>query len=243
MKNWFWPLLLCLSTMVACLPIEEPREPPPDFPKTDGGASARFATFRDVLYVANNKQVDLYRIAPDGSHAFLRSYGFSYEIWRVECIDSLLLVRTQHMTNVYDIRDPDRLVFTSYFGAGSEVLLKTDPWLFGTWHYPPEIGWGWLQVFRVVNQRISVAKTLVFTEPKGMARHDSLLLLCDKGLKLLLIDSALELPVVDSFSIDAQQLKMQEDVVMAWGKTGVAQYRLTPDLKLELLSRINFQQP
>lgn len=243
MKRHFWRLAVLLLTLSACLPIEEPREPPPDFPKTDGGASDRFAILGDVLYVANDKQVDLYQIAPDGSSSFLRSYGLYHEIWGIECFDSLLLVKTQHMAYVYDVRDPGRLVFTSYFGAGSQLLLKTDPWLFGTWHYPPEIGWGRLQAFRVVNQRISLAKTFVFTEPKGMARHDSLLLLCDKGIKLLLIDSALEMPVIDSFSVDAQQLKMQDDVALVWGQTGLTQYRLTSDLKFELLSRINFQQP
>jgi hypothetical protein len=79
--------------------------------------------------------------------------------------------------------------------------------------------------------------------PQGLALYDSLLLVCDEGIKIYLVDSALTLPSLNYIEMDAHDIVVIDGIAMVIGRDGLYQYRLTSDLRMNLLSKISTKIP
>lgn len=212
----------------------------------DGGANARLATLGDVLYTLSGNSMFVHRLSADGRLSLLKTINFSYGTQYVVRQDSLLFVGTDDARKVFSVAQPHNPVFVDnrFFGYGSEATVANRTHAFMLQIYKNAQGAlvsnGFVYVVDVSNPtNMRLLNYIRFVQPIALALHDSLLFLADQGVKIINTKDLSTLPILKAFEMDAQQVQVQGDVLLVAGHTGVSQYRIKPDLSLELLSTIS----
>lgn len=211
----------------------------------DGGANARFANLGNVLYTLGGNSMYVQRIGTDGRLSLLQTINFNYGTRYVVRQDSLLFVGTDDARQVFSVAQPHNPVFVNnrFFSFGSEATVANGTHAFMLHIFKNAQGAlvsnGLVYVVDVSNPtNMRLLNFIRFVKPIDLALHDSLLFLADQGVKIANTKDLSTLPILKAFEMDAQQLQVQGDVLLVAGHTGVSQYRIKPDLSLELLSTI-----
>lgn len=242
MKHLFWAAIgLWLCTACGSDAIS----PSPDAGNGQGGSLARFCAVNDILYVVTNRELQVYRVNNDGSNTQIRILPLDNGLETLFRHDSILFVGAADGMYLFDIRDPE---FPKQYAKFLHVVAR-DPVVSNG-----ELAFVTLRSFSqngrvrgidrldVIDIRQPYSPRLLATKdmesPAGLAIYDSLLFVCDRGVKIFAVDAGLNLPPLNFIPMDAHDLVVFDSIAMVVGTGGLSQYKLTPDVRLEFLSKI-----
>jgi hypothetical protein len=219
----------------------------PTSPNGVGGSIARFCAFGDVLYVVTDQQFQVYQIGADGSATSVRTILLDRGLETIFRHDSILYIGAEDGMYLFDLRDPYfpkqyskflHFVARDPVVANGRLAFVTLRDIQNNWGAPARSGQ--LQVIDIANPYVPFLLTSKdMVAPHGLALHDSLLLVCDQGIKIYLVDSALSLPSLNYIEMDAHDIVVVDGIAMVIGKDGLYQYQLTSDLRMNFLSKIS----
>lgn len=243
MKSFFF-LLAMAALLTSC---GSDNISTPSTPNGTAGSIARFCAFGEVLYVVTDRQLQVYEIGADGGATSVRTILLDMGLETIFRHDSILYIGAIDGMYLFDIRDPYfpkqyakflHFVARDPVVADGKLAFVTLRDMRNDWG--STIRSGQLQVIDIENPRVPfliTSKDMV--APQGLALHDSLLLVCDAGIKIYLVDSALTLPSLNYIEMDAHDVVVVNGIAMVIGKDGLYQYELTSDLRMNLLSKIS----
>jgi hypothetical protein len=219
----------------------------PASPNGVGGSLARFCAFGDVLYVVTDQQFQVYQIGADGSANSVRTILLDRGLETIFRHDSILYIGAEDGMYLFDLRDPYfpkqyakflHFVARDPVVANGRLAFVTLRDIQNNWGAPARSGQ--LQVIDIANPYVPFLLTSKdMVAPQGLALHDSLLLVCDQGIKIYLVDSTLRLPSLNYIEMDAHDIVVVDGIAMVIGKDGLYQYQLTSDLRMNFLSKIS----
>jgi len=212
-----------------------------------GGSIARFCAYNDILYAVTERQLQVYRIGEDGSATSLLSLQLDNGLETIFRHDSILYIGAADGMYLFDIREPEfpkQYAKFLHFVARDPVVSDGRLAFVTLRNLPngprnPNVP-GQLQVIDISNPRIPfLLSTKEMVAPEGLALYDSLLLVCDQGIKIYKVDSSLSLPLLIYIEMNAQDVVVVNGIAMVIGSDGLYQYELTSDLRMQLLSKIS----
>ncbi|MDP2189350.1 MAG: hypothetical protein Q8J69_11775 [Sphingobacteriaceae bacterium] len=222
----------------------------PASPNGTAGSTARFCAFNDVLYVVTNRELKVYAIEADGSARFENTMFLGNGLETIFRHDSILYIGAIDGMYLYDIRNPFQPKPYAKFlhFVARDPVVSDGRLAFVTLRNPSN--WngsaqgGALQVVDVSDPTLPFLLTAKqMNAPKGLALHDSLLLVCDEGIKMYKVDASLSLPLLKHIQMEAEDVVVVDGVAMVIGKDGLYQYELRSDLSMRLLSKISTKIP
>lgn len=236
-----WSLGLLL--LAAC--GKDAATPSPESSNGQGGSLARFCAVGDVLYVVTNRELQVYKVNSDGDNTQIRILPLDNGLETLFRHDSILFVGAADGMYLFDIRNPE---FPRQYAKFLHVVAR-DPVVSNG-----ELAFVTLRSFSqngrvrgvdrldVIDIRQPYSPRLLTTKdmesPAGLAVYNDLLFVCDRGIKVFSVDSTLSLPPVNFIPMDAHDLVVIDSIAMVIGSDGLSQYRLTPDVRLQFLSKI-----
>jgi hypothetical protein len=223
----------------------------PSSPNGVGGSIARFCAFGELLYVVTDQQFQVYEIGADGSATSIRTILLDRGLETIFRHDSILYIGAEDGMYLFDIRDPSfpkQYAKFLHFVARDPVVADGRLAFVTLRAFQNEWGGGQgagqLQVIDIANPRVPfLISSKQMVAPQGLALYDSLLLVCDEGIKIYLVDSALTLPSLNYIEMDAHDIVVIDGIAMVIGRDGLYQYQLTSDLRMNLLSKISTKIP
>jgi hypothetical protein len=246
MKRFFGAIMMAVL-MTACggEDISKPAS-------TNGtvGSTARFCAFNDILYVVTDRTLKVYTIDPNGRAYIENTIGLGLGLETIFRHDSILYIGAIDGMYLYDIRNPLQPKPYAKFlhFIARDPVVSDGRRAFVTLRNPNR--WdgtaqgGALQVVDVTDPTLPFLLTAKqMYAPKGLALHDSLLLVCDQGIKMYKVDASLSLPLLNHIEMEAEDVVVVENVAMVIGRDGLYQYELNSDLSMRLLSKISTKIP
>lgn len=216
-----------------------------------GGSIARFCAFNELLYVVTDRQLQVYEIGSDGGASSVRTILLDRGLETIFRQDSILYIGAEDGMYLFDIRDPYfpkqyakflHFVARDPVVADGRLAFVTLRNMRNNWG--GGANWGQLQVIDIANPAVPfLISTKEMVAPQGLALYDSLLLVCDEGIKIFLVDSSLSLPSLNYIEMDAHDIVVVDGIAMVIGRDGLYQYELTSDLRMNLLSKISTKIP
>lgn len=237
--------LIALGLLLLASCGKDAATPSPEGSNGQGGSLARFCAVDDILYVVTNRQLQVYKVNGDGSNTQIRILPLDNGLETLFRHDSILFVGAADGMYLFDIRNPE---FPRQYAKFLHVVAR-DPVVSNG-----ELAFVTLRSFSqngrvrgvdrldVIDIRQPYSPTLLRSKdmdsPSGLAIYDSLLFVCDRGVKIFAVDASLSLPPLNYIPMDAHDLVVVDSIAMVIGTDGLSQYKLTPDVRLQFLSKI-----
>lgn len=242
MKRLFF-LAIGLLILAGC--GKDAATPSPAGDNGQGGSLARFCAVGDILYVVTDRELQVYKVNSDGDNTQIRILPLDNGLETLFRHDSILFVGAADGMYLFDIRNPE---FPRQYAKFLHVVAR-DPVVSNG-----ELAFVTLRSFSqngrvngvdrldVIDIRQPYAPRLLVSKnmdsPAGLAIFKDLLFVCDRGVKIFGVDSTLSLPPMNFIPMDAHDLVVIDSIAMVIGTDGLSQYKLTPDVRLEFLSKI-----
>ncbi len=212
-----------------------------------GGSMARFAVVGDYLYTVDRSNLNVFNISDANNPEVEKDVSIGWEIETIFPTDTLLYIGSQSGMFIYSIDDPmnpKRISEYQHVTSCDPVVVR-DNYAFVTLSTESWCGnnTNELQVVDlndIYNPKF--IKGYNMQNPKGLATKDSLLFVCDKGLKVFDASNVWDIRQLDYFNIEAMDVIALDEVILVIGSDGLYQYSYTHGNELELLSHIKVEK-
>jgi hypothetical protein len=199
-----------------------------------GGSMARFAVQGNYLYTLDNSYVAKYDISQPASIENIIPKSAIAQYWvngeTVFVRDSLLYVGSSNGMYIMDLQTLMPLGQIEHFLSCDPVVVK-DTLAYVTLNVSSNCRWGMqqsaLQIYNVKNPRNPVfIRGYAMEAPQGLALRDSLLFVCDEGVKVYDARKPLaQLPRLSHIkNVDGYDVILEDTTLFLIGNTGFFQY-------------------
>ncbi|MEQ8359752.1 MAG: hypothetical protein RH860_09720 [Cytophagales bacterium] len=220
-----------------------------ELPQGQGGSLARFAILSDHLYALNWNTLNTFDIrnANDPQYISNVQIGTGIETIFIRQADSTMFIGSQngmHIYNAQDLRNPQFLSVYEHVWACDPVVAN-DKYAFVTLNSDQNFGCfrgvNQLEIVNIENLRNPFSEEVYpMTQPKGLGLHDTLLFVCDEGLKVFDFNTPQDLSEIANHNISAFDVIPaigNYEILFVIGEEGLYQYQYR-NATLELLSVI-----
>ena len=211
-----------------------------------GGSLARFAISNGHLYTVSENKLDIFNLS---TPAKPNKTDWHYtDIWNVETIfpfGNYLFLGTQNGMYIFSTQSPSAPQQVSFY----QHIVSCDPVVTdGTYAYVTlNTASNWCSRGSNVLQIVSIkdianpklTKEYTMVSPKGLGVSDSLLFVCDDGLKIYDKTKSPELTLLHHYSIPANDVIPFYGTLIVTADDGVHQYRYQ-GTDIQKLSSINY---
>ena len=208
-----------------------------------GGSLARFTIAEDYLYTVDNQSLNVYSVKVPDNPVYQNNIFIDRNIETIFNRDSLLFIGSQFGMYIYDITtptNPERLsdVWHVY---SCDPVIADDKYAYVTLSSSNTCG-RWTNELQIIDikdpKNPQQVMTYSMTEPKGLSKKDSLLFLCDDGLKVYNVKNVMDIELLYYFkNIPANDVIALDSLVFVIANDGFHQY-LYKDGTMELLSSL-----
>jgi hypothetical protein len=220
-----------------------------EVPLGQGGSLARFGILGNNLYAVNWNTLNTFDISDPAKPNYLSNtqVGAGVETIFIRSADSVVFIGSQTGMYIYGASNPQNLQFLSFydhFQACDPVVANMD-YAFVTLNDDADFGCArgvnQLEIINIKNlTNPFVEQVYSMTQPRGLGLDDSLLFVCDDGLKVFDFNSPQDLRSISNHNISARDVIPNVgnfDIIYVIGDEGLYQYQYR-DADLELLSII-----
>lgn len=220
-----------------------------EVPAGQGGSLARFAVLGDNLYAVNWNTLNTFDISNPQKPVYQSNtqIGAGIETIFIRSVDSIIFIGSQTGMYIYEAKNPRSpriLSFYDHFQACDPVVANMD-YAFVTLNDDANFGCArgvnQLEIINIKNlTQPFVEKVYPMTQPRGLGIDDSLLFVCDDGLKVFDFNSPQNLTSLSKHDISATDVIPNVgnfDIIYVIGEEGLYQYQYQ-GAQLELLSII-----
>ncbi|SDM20414.1 LVIVD repeat-containing protein [Catalinimonas alkaloidigena] len=217
-----------------------------DFGTTDGvgGSTARFAISGNYLYTVDDQTLRLFNIQDPNNPLFEKVVPIGTNIETIFPKGNQLFIGSSVGMHIYDISQPadPRWLSTYEHVFSCDPVVADERYAYVTLSSDRTMcGWG-LNQLDIIDIENPAMPTLVqsydMTAPKGLGVTDSLLFVCDDGLKVFGKKDVTRLHQLQHFRIEAHDLIPLDGTLMVIGSDALYQYRYEGD-SLQLLSKLD----
>jgi hypothetical protein len=215
-----------------------------------GGSMSRFAVVGDSLYTLNNPFIKKYDIS-NASEIRPVNDGMiqSYDGETIFVRDSLLYVGSQSGMHILSLKNLALLSYVTHFvSCDPVVVLDTFAYVTLSTGTSCTRGISALQLYNVKNPfEPKLVKGYSMHNPRGLAIRDSLLFVCDDGLKIFYAKHPVDgLPRLKHLKgLDGYDVILRDTTILLIGSDGFYQYSYRPytkngrmEVEVSLLSSI-----
>lgn len=207
------------------------------------GSLARFTICGDYLYTVTNLDIKVFHIGNAPDITFKESIQAGFGIEAIFPFDHYLFLGSQTEMYIYDISNPEfpqRTGVYDHIYACNPVVtdsnyayitLSSDSWCGNNVNE--------LQIADISDKtNPELVKRHSMTNPKGLWIDDTLLFVCDEGLKVLDVSDIMNIQEVKHFNIPAEDVILLQNHLFVIGGNGLFQYEYT-DGSLVFISKIS----
>ena len=213
-----------------------------------GGSLAKFTLKGNYLYTVDEFKLTVFNIAEEKNPVEVNEEYIGFDIETLFSYKDYLYIGSRNGMFIYDISNPEFPEFLSsvqHFTACDPVVAN-DTHAFVTLHSETFCG-GNINLLETYDVSEITSPILInsrnLTYPKGLGLVGDFLIVCDNEIKIFDISNPEESKLVNSFNKEAFDVIIQNELLIAIGKTGVYQFKITPDttkgLLLEQISEIS----
>ncbi len=207
------------------------------------GSTARFASVGNYLYTVNESQLQIFNIQNPENPFNVANLQIAWGIETIFPYQNRLFIGTQTGMLVYDITNPAKPEKLSMFehvyscdpvvveGNYAYVTLHSEDNWCGQFNNELQI----IDIHDISNPKL--IGTYPMLNPLGLGIDDSLLFVCDKGLKVYDVSDKQKLKFLNHFNIEANDVIPYKGVLLVIGENGLYQYDYSGD-ELKLLSSL-----
>lgn len=220
-----------------------------ELPQGKGGSLARFAILSDHLYAVDWNTLNTFDIRNPKDPAYISNaqIGTGIETIFIRPTDSTIFIGSQNGMYIYsakDLRNPQFLSVYEHVWACDPVVAN-EKYAFVTLNSDDNFGCfrgiNQLEIVNIENLRSPyVEEVYPMTQPKGLGLDDSLLFVCDQGLKVFDFNTPQDLKQISNHNISAFDVIpaiSNYEILFVIGDEGLYQYQYR-NATLELLSVI-----
>lgn len=233
--------ILGISLLSGCYYQESSYIENPIYNSGKAGSTARFAIVNDHLITVGQSYSKLFKIAANGTLSELDQTN----IWNAETVypygDNIFIGSTNGMF-IYKIQN-DRLSFVSnaeHFRS-CDPVVAIDNYAYVTLNTNAGCGWNpnELHVYEISDiYNPNEVSVITLSDPYGLGVNDSLLFVCDDGIKVFDRTNPANLNLLYTENYDAFDVIVRGNVLLTTGKSGVNQFLFNKN-GLNLISSIS----
>lgn len=245
-------VIICFLASVACTDSTTNN----DSLSSDTGVSgsmARFTIAGDYLYTVDNSKISAFDLNSPESPSFTSRQTIGFDIETIFPLDSLLFIGSQAGMQILSLKNPQApTVVGSY-----QHIQSCDPVVSDGKHAYLTLSSSGIGCLRGVDvlevldisklNDIRLSKSYPMENPKGLTLRDSLLIVCDDGLKVYNKSNSPELSLMFQY-LHPEQINFRDvlsygDNIIAIAPSALYQFSIKPEsMRLELLSTIEVTQ-
>ncbi len=220
-----------------------------ELPQGQGGSLARFAILSDHLYAVNWNTLNTFDIRNANDPAYISNVqiGTGIETIFIRPSDSTMFIGSQNGMHIYSAKDLRNPLFLSVYEHvwACDPVVANEKYAFVTLNSDENFGCfrgvNQLEIVNIENLRNPFSEEVYpMTQPKGLGLDDSLLFVCDDGLKVFDFNSPQDLQSISNHNISAFDVIPaigNYEILFVIGEEGLYQYQYR-NATLELLSII-----
>ncbi len=214
------------------------------------GSMSRFTIAGNYLYTVDHEMLSAFDLSNPSKPVFTSRQNLGFDIETIYSMDSLLFIGSQTGMQMFSLNNPQAPVFLGKYehiqscdpvvsdGKHAYITLSSD-------NFACQRGVNLLEITDISDpNHIVVLKSIPMKRPRGLALQDSLLIVCDDGLKVFNKNNSPEITLQSQYlhpnRIDFRDVIVYNNIVMAISDEGLYQFSITPStLQLKLLSTIS----
>ncbi len=199
-----------------------------------GGSMARFTIDGDYLYTVNSRSLKTFDISTPSQPVESSETYIGWDIETIFSYNNYLFIGSNSGMYIYDTTDPSTPNYVSdithFFSC--DPVVASGNYAYVTLHSESRCSRSELNELQIID--ISDIKNpfkvgnYAMQSPKGLGIDDSLLFVCDAGLKVFRLNeseySAPTLDLIEQINIDATDLIPINDLLIITGESGIHQY-------------------
>lgn len=212
-----------------------------------GGSLAKFTLKNDYLYTVDDFKLSVFSVVEENNPVKVNEEYIGFDIETLFSYKDYLYIGSRNGMFIYDISNPE---FPNYLSSAQhftacDPVVANDTHAFVTLHSETFCGGDinlleTYDVSDITNPILINSRNLTY--PKGLGLIDDFLIVCDDEIKVFDISNPKESILVNSFKKEAFDVIIQNELLIAIGKTGIYQFEITPSeskgLLLEQISEI-----
>ncbi|MFH2095515.1 MAG: hypothetical protein ABIJ16_07415 [Bacteroidota bacterium] len=207
------------------------------------GSLARFTIYGDYLYSVTNTEIKIFHIGTEPAITFRKCIQAGFGIETIFQFDHYLFLGSQTGMYIYDISNPESPLRTGIYDhiyacnplvADSNyayITFSSDRWCGNSVNE--------LQIADISDKTSpELVKRHSMTNPRGLGIDDTLLFVCDEGLKVLDVSDIMNIQELMHYNIPAEDVITHQNNLFVIGENGLYQYRYSED-SLLFISKIS----
>jgi len=215
----------------------------PDTASGQGGSLARFTISKGHLYTVDNTNLKVFDISDESKPEFIKELNAGFGIETIFPLGDNLFLGSRVGMTIYDITTASNPVYLSSFSHiySCDPVVVEGNYAFVTLSTSNSCtrGTNELQIIDISNlQAPNLVETYSMLNPKGLGIDDGTLFICDNGLKVYDATNVLDLKLIKTFDIKANDVIPYNGKLLVIGDDGFYQYDYSNE-EITLLSKIN----
>lgn len=214
----------------------------PDSATGQGGSLARFTISKGHLYTVDNTNLKVFDISDESNPEYIRDLNVGFGIETIFPLGDNLFLGTRTGMTIYDITTPSNPVYLSSFSHiySCDPVVVEGNYAFVTLSTSNSCtrGTNELQIIDISNlQAPNLVEIYPMLSPKGLGIDNGTLFICDNGLKVYDATNVLDLKLIKTFDINANDVIPYNGKLLVIGDDGFYQYDYSNN-EISLLSKI-----
>lgn len=207
-----------------------------------GGSTARFTVYGDYLYTVNNQSLITFDISQPANPVQTSETFVGWNIETIFAYQNNLYIGSSSGIYVFGLNAPGYPSFitseTHFYSC--DPIVVSGNYAYVTLHSESRCNSSEineLDIYDISNlDNVKLTGTYGMTSPRGLGIEDTLLFVCDAGLKVFDINKDQydnpKLDLVEYLIVDAEDLIALKNLLIITGASGISQYSYTKgDLK------------
>ena len=209
-----------------------------------GGSTARFTVSGNYLYTVNISTLKIFDVSQPASPFLVASKYIGTDIETIFCLGNNLFLGSQNGIYILDISQPASPVVQSTYShvRSCDPVIADSIYAYVTLNSNQIIcgnSTNELQIINIANPTSPYfVKSYNMTNPLGLAKNDTVLFVCDNGIKVFHAANVQNLTQMNFVNFYANDLIVHDSILMAIGDNGFSQY-LINGYNLQLISTIS----
>ncbi len=211
-----------------------------------GGSLACFAIQGDILYTVSERNLFVFDISNDSKPELFNKIDLvSSDVETIFAKDSMLFLGTASGMLIYNISDPKQPVYISRYDhiVSCDPVVVNDSLAFVTLHSSSGNSRCWNNVneLHIVDitdfENPQQIASYQMSYPLGLGLKGDTLFLCDQGLKVYDVSNPLDIQLLNTFSITANDVIVLDDILLVIGSNALYEYKFENN-EITLLSSL-----
>lgn len=214
------------------------------------GSMARFAVVGDYLYTVDQQKISAFDLTDPGEPMFMTRQPIGFDIETIFPMDTMLFVGAQSGVTLFSLKMPQAPRPIGHFSH----VVSCDPVVSDGSYAYVTLSTNQTRCFRGENtlqvldysdvSNIQLVKSYPMQSPQGLGVSDSLLIVCDDGIKAYSTKEAPELQLMSQYldeTIQFRDVIVLGDRLMAICQDGLYQFRVEEKTwKIQRLSKLAY---